>query len=63
MGIAEENIGYYAGFVGAAFFAGQGMTGYLYGRLADNIGRRPVLLWGTCGTAGGTAYIYMYIYI
>ena len=47
----ERMLGYSAGFVGAAFFAGQAATGYLYGRLADAIGRRPVLLAGTVGTA------------
>lgn len=53
LGVEEEKIGYYAGFVGAAFFAGQALTGYLYGILADAIGRRPVMVIGTLGTAIG----------
>ena len=49
--VPESQIGYYCGFVGAAFFFGQAATGVMYGRAADRYGRRPVILWGVFGTA------------
>ncbi|XP_062114756.1 protein ZINC INDUCED FACILITATOR-LIKE 1-like [Humulus lupulus] len=43
----EENIGYYAGFVGSAFLLGRGLTSILWGMIADRYGRKPVMLFGT----------------
>ncbi|XP_026461012.1 protein ZINC INDUCED FACILITATOR-LIKE 1-like [Papaver somniferum] len=41
----DENIGYYAGFVGSAYMLGRGLTGVLWGVLADRYGRKPVIIF------------------
>ncbi|CAI0453099.1 unnamed protein product [Linum tenue] len=43
----EEDIGYYAGFVGSSFMIGRALTSFLWGRVADRYGRKPVILIGT----------------
>ncbi|WCJ36764.1 zinc induced facilitator 1 [Euphorbia peplus] len=43
----EEDIGFYAGFVGSSFMLGRAMTSVLWGWLADRYGRKPILLIGT----------------
>ncbi|XP_047091416.1 protein ZINC INDUCED FACILITATOR-LIKE 1-like isoform X1 [Lolium rigidum] len=46
--IAErtEDIGFYAGFVGAAFMFGRCLTSTIWGIAADRIGRKPVVIFG-----------------
>ncbi|PON89775.1 Tetracycline resistance protein/multidrug resistance protein [Trema orientale] len=41
----EEDIGFYAGFVGAAFMFGRFLTSFLWGMLADRYGRKPVIIF------------------
>lgn len=41
----------YAGFITSAFTLAEFSTGFLWGRLSDRIGRKPVLLCGMAGTA------------
>ncbi|KAJ9537079.1 hypothetical protein OSB04_029812 [Centaurea solstitialis] len=43
----EEDIGYYAGFVGSSFMVGRGLTSLFWGVLADRYGRKPIILIGT----------------
>lgn len=43
----EEDIGYYAGFVGSSFMVGRALTSLLWGLLADRYGRKPIILIGT----------------
>ncbi|KAL5719749.1 hypothetical protein ACHQM5_012494 [Ranunculus cassubicifolius] len=43
----EEDIGYYAGFVGASFMFGRALTSALWGIIADRYGRKPVMIFGT----------------
>ncbi|KAL9687313.1 hypothetical protein QQ045_031713 [Rhodiola kirilowii] len=43
----EEDIGYYAGFVGSAFMLGRALTSIVWGTAADRYGRKPVILFGT----------------
>ncbi|XVF30204.1 hypothetical protein REPUB_Repub16aG0037300 [Reevesia pubescens] len=43
----EEDIGYYAGYVGSAFMFGRTLTSLLWGMIADRYGRKPVILFGT----------------
>lgn len=43
----EEDIGYYAGYVGSAFMFGRALTSVLWGMIADRYGRKPVILFGT----------------
>jgi len=40
----EEDIGYYAGFVGAAYMFGRTLTAVLWGVVADKYGRKPVIV-------------------
>ncbi|KAJ8770368.1 hypothetical protein K2173_014981 [Erythroxylum novogranatense] len=42
----EEDIGYYAGYVGSAFMFGRASTSFLWGIIADRYGRKPVILFG-----------------
>ncbi|OMO60216.1 Major facilitator superfamily [Corchorus olitorius] len=43
----EEDIGYYAGYVGSAFMLGRALTSVLWGLVADRYGRKPVIIMGT----------------
>ncbi|XP_056171120.1 protein ZINC INDUCED FACILITATOR-LIKE 1-like isoform X7 [Syzygium oleosum] len=43
----EEDIGFYAGYVGSAFMFGRALTSVLWGMIADRYGRKPVILFGT----------------
>ncbi|XP_024031134.1 protein ZINC INDUCED FACILITATOR-LIKE 1 [Morus notabilis] len=43
----EEDIGFYAGFVGSAFMFGRFLTSILWGMIADRYGRKPVIMFGT----------------
>ncbi|KAF5193958.1 Zinc induced facilitator-like [Thalictrum thalictroides] len=43
----EEDIGFYAGFVGSAFMFGRASTSVLWGMIADRYGRKPVIIFGT----------------
>uniref|UniRef100_A0ACD5VW49 Uncharacterized protein n=1 Tax=Avena sativa TaxID=4498 RepID=A0ACD5VW49_AVESA len=40
----EEDIGFYAGFVGASYMLGRALTSVLWGVVADKHGRKPVLV-------------------
>ncbi|KAF6163899.1 hypothetical protein GIB67_024754 [Kingdonia uniflora] len=42
----EEDIGYYAGFVGSSFMFGRALTSYFWGVIADRYGRKPVVIFG-----------------
>lgn len=46
-----SKISVYAGMVTSAFALAEFATGFLWGRLSDKIGRKPVLLSGLAGTA------------
>ncbi|XP_076901272.1 protein ZINC INDUCED FACILITATOR-LIKE 1-like isoform X3 [Bidens hawaiensis] len=43
----EEDISYYAGYVGSAYMIGRALTAVLWGVVADRYGRKPVILLGT----------------
>ncbi|OMO95200.1 Major facilitator superfamily [Corchorus capsularis] len=43
----EEDIGYYAGYVGSSFMLGRAFTSVLWGLVADRYGRKPVIIMGT----------------
>ncbi|KAD4586480.1 hypothetical protein E3N88_24081 [Mikania micrantha] len=43
----EEDISYYAGFVGSAYMIGRALTSVFWGVVADRYGRKPVFLLGT----------------
>ncbi|KAK1575380.1 hypothetical protein Q3G72_004923 [Acer saccharum] len=43
----EEDIGSYAGYVGASFMLGRALTSVLWGIVADRYGRKPVIIIGT----------------
>ncbi|XP_051180641.1 protein ZINC INDUCED FACILITATOR-LIKE 1 isoform X2 [Lolium perenne] len=41
-----EDIGFYAGFVGASYMLGRALTSTAWGMVADRIGRKPVIVFG-----------------
>ncbi|MCL7042464.1 hypothetical protein MKW94_027986 [Papaver nudicaule] len=43
----DEDIGYYAGYVGSAFMLGRVMTSVFWGVVADRYGRKPVIIFST----------------
>lgn len=43
----EEDIGYYAGYVGSSFMLGRAFTSVFWGLVADRYGRKPVIILGT----------------
>ncbi|XP_057991261.1 protein ZINC INDUCED FACILITATOR 1 isoform X3 [Hevea brasiliensis] len=43
----EEDIGYYAGYVGSSFMLGRALTSIFWGVVADRYGRKPVIIMGT----------------
>ncbi|PIN17196.1 Permease of the major facilitator superfamily [Handroanthus impetiginosus] len=45
----EEDIGYYAGFIGSSYMLGRVLTSVLWGAVADRYGRKPVIIIG-CAT-------------
>ncbi|KNC99652.1 uncharacterized protein SPPG_09242 [Spizellomyces punctatus DAOM BR117] len=47
----SESLGYYVGFITAAFAGAQCLSALPWGTLSDRIGRRPVLLLGLAGNA------------
>ncbi|XP_076927069.1 protein ZINC INDUCED FACILITATOR-LIKE 1-like [Bidens hawaiensis] len=42
----EEDISYYAGFVGSAYLIGRALASVLWGVVADRYGRKPVIIFG-----------------
>ncbi|XP_057503415.1 protein ZINC INDUCED FACILITATOR-LIKE 1-like isoform X2 [Actinidia eriantha] len=42
----EEDVGYYAGYVGCSFMLGRALTSFLWGKIADQYGRKPVMIIG-----------------
>ncbi|KAM6600767.1 hypothetical protein CsatA_020376 [Cannabis sativa] len=43
----EEDIGYYAGYVGSSYMLGRALTSVFWGYVADRYGRKPVIIIGT----------------
>ncbi|KAM0004663.1 putative major facilitator superfamily, MFS transporter superfamily [Helianthus debilis subsp. tardiflorus] len=43
----EEDISYYAGYVGSAYMIGRTFSSVLWGMIADRYGRKPVIILGT----------------
>ncbi|XP_065869573.1 protein ZINC INDUCED FACILITATOR-LIKE 1 [Euphorbia lathyris] len=43
----EEDIGYYAGYIGSSFMLGRALTSVFWGLVADRYGRKPVIIFGT----------------
>jgi MFS family permease len=46
----NRDLGYYAGYLASAFHLGALISSLVWGIIADRIGRRPVLIFGTAGT-------------
>ncbi|XP_058079219.1 protein ZINC INDUCED FACILITATOR 1-like [Magnolia sinica] len=44
---SEQDIGFYAGYVGAAFMIGRALTSVFWGIMADRYGRKPIIIIGT----------------
>lgn len=43
----EEDIGFYAGYLGSSFMLGRALTSVFWGIVADRYGRKPVIMMGT----------------
>lgn len=43
----EEDVAYYAGYVGSSYMLGRALTSVLWGIIADRFGRKPVIIIGT----------------
>ncbi|KAL1804083.1 hypothetical protein ACET3Z_032730 [Daucus carota] len=43
----EEDISYYAGFVGSSYMLGRALGSVFWGKVADRYGRKPVIIIGT----------------
>jgi len=50
----EEDIGFYVGLLGSAFYFSLCITNIFWGHLSDKLGRKPVLLYNIVGTCIGT---------
>ena len=46
----DKQIAIYAGMVTSAFALAEFLTGVIWGRLSDRVGRKPILLMGLAGT-------------
>ncbi|KAK6354055.1 hypothetical protein TWF730_008473 [Orbilia blumenaviensis] len=53
-GVAEDNIGFWAGVISASLALCQFLTGVVWGRLSDKIGRKPSILIGLAMMAAST---------
>ncbi|CAA3032695.1 ZINC INDUCED FACILITATOR-LIKE 1-like [Olea europaea subsp. europaea] len=42
----EEDIGYYAGYIGSSYMLGRALTSVIWGAIADKFGRKPVIIIG-----------------
>jgi len=53
MGLVDDlnKAGYYAGYIASSFMFGRIFSSYIWGRIADNIGRKKVLLVGCVSIA------------
>jgi MFS family permease len=40
----EEDIGFYAGFVGASYMFGRALSSVIWGIVADKYGRKPIII-------------------
>lgn len=47
----ESQVALYAGMITSAFTLAEFSTGFLWGKMSDRVGRKPVLLCGLIGTA------------
>ncbi|XP_078669282.1 uncharacterized protein LOC144910269 isoform X1 [Branchiostoma floridae x Branchiostoma belcheri] len=54
--LKSNQLGYYAGFLMSAFFAGTFVGCFMWGKLSDIVGRRPIML---CGVTGLMLSIFM----
>ncbi|KAG9454962.1 hypothetical protein H6P81_007866 [Aristolochia fimbriata] len=43
----DEDIGFYAGYIGSSFMFGRALTSVFWGVVADKYGRKPVIMLGT----------------
>ncbi|EPS35251.1 hypothetical protein H072_11611 [Dactylellina haptotyla CBS 200.50] len=48
-GVPEADVGFWVGITASSFSVAQMMTGILWGRLSDRVGRKPVILSGIIG--------------
>ncbi|KJZ76366.1 hypothetical protein HIM_04095 [Hirsutella minnesotensis 3608] len=54
-GLADSDVGFYSGLIESVFSLAQMCCLIFWGRLADRVGRKPVLVWSLVGMAVGPA--------
>lgn len=54
-GLREEDVGFWSGLIESLFSLVQMLLMIIYGRIADRLGRKPVLVFSLAGIAGATA--------
>lgn len=54
-GLDEENVGFWSGMIESLFSLVQMVLMIFYGRLADRLGRKPILVWSLAGVSVATA--------
>ncbi|KAL6867025.1 MFS general substrate transporter [Trichoderma novae-zelandiae] len=54
--LPDSDVGFYSGLIESLFSATQMVVLYFWGRLADTIGRKPVLLWTLAGMTVATFF-------
>ena len=52
-GVEESEVGFYSGWVASAFMFGQFLSSCAWGYVSDNVGIRPVVLFGLAITVAG----------
>lgn len=53
--LPESDVGFYSGIIESIFSATQTVVLIFWGRLADRVGRKPILIYSLCGLAIGPA--------
>lgn len=53
--LPEENVGFWSGMIESLFSLVQMVLMIFYGRMADRLGRKPVLVFSLAGVSGATA--------
>jgi len=52
----EDEVGFYAGYIGSCFSFAQFLSSFWWGRLSDRYGRKPILLIGSFGSLLSTCF-------
>ncbi|XP_078597830.1 uncharacterized protein LOC144873911 [Branchiostoma floridae x Branchiostoma japonicum] len=54
--LKSNQIGYYSGFLASAYFIGSFFGSFMWGKLSDILGRRPILMCGIMGSISSSVF-------